>query len=230
LSDARALGIPDSVGIAAAADEHLTDLQVASGVAYAQGFRDVLGVDRTGAYGFAEFIDGVHNAGMASWWWKCGAAPTAAESTWATLWQRNSGQTTQTVNKVVVDVDDQLNSIGDDVALTADDIDAVATATLNKLMQAPITRQTNPGNPTRTGNTDLGAIIGYFDTSFDGVIVAATKPATVTLSDAQVSSLSDTVTAAVSKAVAGLSLSVSPSDQEAIATAVAAELGAKLTA
>jgi hypothetical protein len=111
LADARAKGIPDSVGIAAACDEHLTSAQIAAAVDYVRGFRDVLGQARTGAYGFAEFVDAVHAAGYVSWLWKCGAAPTTAESSWITFWQRNAGTTTQTVNRVVVDIDDQETAI-----------------------------------------------------------------------------------------------------------------------
>jgi hypothetical protein len=112
LADARALGIPDTVGIAAACDEHLTSAQVPTAVQYAHGFADVLGTDRAGAYGFAEFVDAVHAADIVGWWWKCGSAPTAAEAAWITFWQRNAGQTTQTINRVLVDIDDEENTIG----------------------------------------------------------------------------------------------------------------------
>jgi hypothetical protein len=125
LSTARAYGIPDSVGIAAAADEHLTAGQVPAAADYVRGFRDVLGQARTGAYGFEEFITAVHAAGWASWHWKCGSAPTAAERAWVTFWQRNTGQTTQTINGVVCDLNDQINPIGDDMPLTNDDIAAI---------------------------------------------------------------------------------------------------------
>lgn len=110
LADARRLGIPDSVGIAAACDEHLTTAQITTCVDYVRGFHDVLGQGRTGAYGFAEFVDAVHAQGYAGWWWKAGAAPTAAESTWVSFWQQNTG--TQTVNHVAVDIDLQYHQVG----------------------------------------------------------------------------------------------------------------------
>lgn len=56
--------------------------------------------------------------------------------------------------------------------------------------------------------------------------LAAAKPTAVTLSPDQLTAIEATV----STAVAGLNLSVSPTDQAAIAKAVAAELGAKLSA
>jgi hypothetical protein len=115
LATARAFGIPDSVGIAAASDEHLAPEQIPTAVDYARGFASVLGVARTGAYGFAEFVDAVRAAGVAGWFWKCGSAPTAAEAGWVNLWQRNTGATTQTINGVVCDLNEQRNAIGDTV-------------------------------------------------------------------------------------------------------------------
>lgn len=117
LSTARAYGIPDTVGIAAAADEHLTAGQIPAAVDYVRGFRDVLGQARTGAYGFEEFIAAVHAAGWASWHWKCGSAPTAAERAWVTFWQRNTGQTTQTINGVVCDLNDQINPLPEEITM-----------------------------------------------------------------------------------------------------------------
>lgn len=157
LADARALGIPDSVGIAAACDEHLTASQIPTTVDYVRGFRDVLGLARTGAYGFAEFVDAVHAKGYAAWWWKCGSAPTASESTWVNIWQRNTNPSTQTVAKVVVDIDDQYNSLEEDVAVT----DADATLIANKILDMPLTREGNG----QTGNTSLRAVLEWFDSA-----------------------------------------------------------------
>lgn len=126
LSTARAYGIPDSVGIAAAADEHLTAGQVPAAVDYVRGFRDVLGKNRTGAYGFAEFVDAVHTAGYAGWYWKCGSAPSAAESGWVNFWQRNTGQTTQVINGIICDLNEERIPVtGVDMPLTNDDIAAI---------------------------------------------------------------------------------------------------------
>lgn len=122
-ADARSLGIPDTVGIAAASDMHLTPSQVTAAVAYMRGFASVLG-PRAGAYGFAEYVDAVHADGLGTWWWKCGSAPTSAEG-WVTFWQRNSGQTTATVNGVVCDINEQRSALssavlagGNDMAVT----------------------------------------------------------------------------------------------------------------
>lgn len=111
VATARSLGIPDSVGIASAADEHLSATQVPTSVDYVRGFRDVLGLARTGCYGFAEHVDAVHTAAMATWFWKCGSAPTASES-WVNFWQRNTGQTTISINGVVCDLNEQCLPIG----------------------------------------------------------------------------------------------------------------------
>lgn len=106
LNDARALGIPDSVGIAAAADAHAANqAQINAAVEYARGFRDVLGLGRTGFYGFQETVTAVRNAGVASWFWRCGSQPSAAEKTWTHLWQRNDGTTT--VSGIAVDINEQ---------------------------------------------------------------------------------------------------------------------------
>lgn len=125
LNDARALGIPDSVGIAAAADAHAANqAQINAAVDYARGFQDVLGKARTGFYGFQETVTAVRNAGIGSWYWRCGSQPTAAEKTWTHLWQRNDGTTT--VSGVVVDINEQylpITSQEDD--MQADERDAL---------------------------------------------------------------------------------------------------------
>lgn len=213
LNDARGMGVPDSVGIAAACDEHLTAGQITTALAYVQGFRDVLGATRTGAYGFAEFVDAVHAAGMAGWWWKCGTAPTLSESQWVTFWQRNTGQTTQTINKVVVDLNNQISSIGIGDDLTPEE---------HNWLQAVF------------GSLYVTASTPYGNTLFDSArlqgeqlaALAAAPAPSVTLSADQLTTLE----AAVSTAVAGLNLSVSASDVSAIAQAVSALLGAKLVA
>lgn len=98
LADARALGIPDSVPIAAAADAHAANqTQINGAVEYARGFRDVLGLARTGFYGFQETVTAVRNAGHASWFWRCGSQPTTAEKAWTHFWQRNIAPTIRNV-------------------------------------------------------------------------------------------------------------------------------------
>lgn len=106
LADARALGIPDSVGVASAADGHLNAGQVRTGVGYHAGFAEVLGTERAGAYGFGEYIRAIQAAGSASWLWQCGTRP--APGVGVHFWQRNVGLTQVEVNGVTVDIDDQL--------------------------------------------------------------------------------------------------------------------------
>lgn len=235
LRDARSLGIPDSVGIAAASDEHLAASQITTSLAYVQGFRDVLGAARTGAYGFAEFVDAVHSAGLAGWWWKAGNAPTLAESSWVTFWQRNNGLTTETINKVVVDLDNEVNA-----PITAGDEDMAVTDSL-----APYGGvRASDGAPVTVGDALATAYVALSNASHDPegktlfdrfsaidaalatLTAAANVPApAVTLSAEQLSALEATVTTAVQ----GLNLPVSATDVSAIAQAVAALLGSKLS-
>jgi hypothetical protein len=111
LSTARAYGIPDTVGIAAACDEHLSAAQVPTAIEYVAGFVSVLELPRTGAYGPAELIDAVHSANAAGWTWKWGSAPTAAEQQWLTFWQRNAAPSTIVIGGVTCDRNDQYNPI-----------------------------------------------------------------------------------------------------------------------
>lgn len=112
LDDARALGIPDWVGIAACADEHaVTADEIACAVEYAKGFRDVLGYGRTGFYGFGETSRAVRAAGVVSWHWRCGSEPSKAEQLWLHFWQRNKAPTTRTVSGIVCDINEQYNDV-----------------------------------------------------------------------------------------------------------------------
>lgn len=90
LAAANALGAPSSSVIFAAADGHLNSAQVAVTTAYVQGFRDVLGYNRTGIYGFSEVIGPCHAAGLAKFFWQCGSSPfSTGTSDYVNLWQRN---------------------------------------------------------------------------------------------------------------------------------------------
>lgn len=166
LSTARAYGIPDSVGIAAAADEHLTaalaagEADVTSALAYVAGFVSVLGLARTGAYGPAELIDAVHATNAAEWTWKWGTAPTAAEQAWLTFWQRNAGQTTQVINGVTCDLNDQFNSIPGGPMTNPD--------------ETVLQRGSLPGAP-ETGTTSVDAVAEYSDANKDLELAAIAK-------------------------------------------------------
>lgn len=234
MNDARSLGIPDSIGIAAACDEHLTQGQITTALAYVQGFRDVLGAARTGAYGFAEFVDAVHSAGLAGWWWKCGSAPTLSESSWVTFWQRNNGLTTETINKVIVDLDDQERLSDMAVGWEQSDTDALMTSTVTatsptgQLVTLPLGTWLTL---VRFHQDDTEA--ASFATVVAGITDLQTKvgqPTPVTLAPSDLTVLEASVAAAVQTAVTGLNLPVSVTDQESIAKAVAVELGARLTA
>lgn len=132
LGDARSLGIPDSVGIAACADAHaVSAAQIACCVEYAKGFRDVLGYGRTGFYGFGETSRAVHTAGVASWHWRCGSEPSKAEQQWLHFWQRNKAPTTRIVSGVTCDINEQYN----DVAVRPPLVTATTTTGGTDLMQ-----------------------------------------------------------------------------------------------
>lgn len=122
-STARALGIPDTVPIAAAADAHASGSQITDAVAYVKGFRDVLGLQRTGIYGFREVVTAVRSAGVASWFWLCGSAPSTSDQTWLHFWQRNDGTTT--VSGVTADINVQYQPLPQEI--TVDWSDTIGT-------------------------------------------------------------------------------------------------------
>ncbi|HEY2101427.1 MAG TPA: DUF1906 domain-containing protein [Pseudonocardia sp.] len=108
--DAHNCGIPTSVSIAASVDMHLNASQVPTALNYLRGFQAALGRARTGAYGFSEFTQAAHDAGLGSWWWLCGTAPSNAQRQWVTFWQRNAGITEQVVSGIACDINDQINT------------------------------------------------------------------------------------------------------------------------
>lgn len=130
LSDARACGVPeDKIFIFAPSDAHAaSQWQITDTVAYVRGFRDVLGVSRTGHYGFSETNIAVHNAGVASGFWRCGSQPSTADKAWVNFWQRNVAPTTKVVSGVVCDINDLYHQIlqGDDMPITDDDAKKIA--------------------------------------------------------------------------------------------------------
>lgn len=196
LNDARALGIPDTIGIAAAADAHAANAgQIAAAVEYVRAFRDVLGVGRTGFYGFVETSNAVRAAGVASWHWRCGSYPDAAARTWVHFWQRNSGLTTTPVSGVTCDINDQLNPLPTqgvpDMSFDQPDRDA-----LNAIKAVVATRY--PSLVDGTLSYDTGEFVRFVD--------AATN--------------------AISKRLDTLATPVAPSiDLDALAAKVAAKLG-----
>jgi hypothetical protein len=150
LDDAHALGIPDAVGIAAAADSHAANqAQIDAAVQYARGFQDVLGKARTGFYGFSETVNAVKNAGIGSWYWRCGSQPTSADQAWTNLWQRNDGTTT--VAGTTVDINEQYQPITSQEDDLTPDQSQKLDAIYNQLAGS-ITAGQYPGWPIDLGN------------------------------------------------------------------------------
>lgn len=116
LADAQGCGVPESeIFVFAASDAHASaQWQIADTVAYVTGFRDVLGVARTGHYGFSETNVAVHNAGVASGFWRCGSEPSTADKAWVNFWQRNAAPTTRVVSGVICDINEQYQPLQED--------------------------------------------------------------------------------------------------------------------
>jgi hypothetical protein len=131
LADARACGVPeDKIFIFAASDAHApAQWAINDTVRYVTGFRDVLGVARTGHYGFSETNVAVHNAGVASGFWRCGSKPSTLDQGWVNFWQRNVAPTTKVVAGVVCDINDQYHAINpEDTDMPLTDADAQLVA------------------------------------------------------------------------------------------------------
>lgn len=226
LADARAQGVPDSVGIACAADEHLTAAQIPTAVEYARGFRDVVGAARMGVYGFSEFVAAARAAGIGSWFWQCGNPPsTTGTSGFVTFWQRNGyagAAPTAYVAGVQCDISEQLRDLGIDM-------DANDVITADGLPDSDKVRNVLwYGNKFAKAAKDAGEANGAkLDALTAAVAALAAKPAAVvTVTPEQL----DGLKAAVVDAVHSAPAAVSPEDKTAIATAVVAALGAKLAA
>jgi hypothetical protein len=159
LNDARACGIPDSVGIAAAADAHAgNSQQITDAVAYTRGFRDVLGLGRTGFYGFSETLSAVHAAGVASWFWRCGSEPSEADAAWIHFWQRNTAPTIRVVSGIQCDINEQYHPPGGD-----DMFDQADRDTLNLLKAVVADRRPSLVDP--TASFDTGEFVRFIDAS-----------------------------------------------------------------
>ncbi|MGW4487841.1 glycoside hydrolase domain-containing protein [Amycolatopsis sp. NPDC004368] len=108
LADARVCGVPDNeIFVFGASDAHASaQWQIDDTVDYIRGFRDVLGLGRTGHYGFVETQTAVRKAGVASGFWRCGSEPSAADKQWVHLWQRNKAPTVRVVGGVTCDINE----------------------------------------------------------------------------------------------------------------------------
>lgn len=211
-ADARALGIPDSVPILAAADSHATAGQVADAVKYARGFNDALGHATSGTYGFIETLTGVHNAGVGSYFWLAGSQPSAANQQWIHLWQRNDGS--PLVAGIQVDVSEQYLPIGD----TGVELVDLETQTV-------VPNHTNPAAP-----FSVTAVLGWTnaDTYAIRTTVTALAPQVTALAAAVASLQAGGVD--VTALAAAVSAQVNASIASTVATAVAAELERRLAA
>lgn len=111
LADLTALGIPPTVPVGAAADEHLSAAQVAQAVSYQRGFHDTVRAAHPNraivGYGYAEFITAIAAAGLADILWQCGARSAVGPN--VHFWQDNTG--TETVAGIHVDRNWQLRSL-----------------------------------------------------------------------------------------------------------------------
>lgn len=96
VADADLLGYPSALPIFFCADGWLADSHIAVGtaMAYLDGAASVIGKERTGAYGFRDFIQAARAGHHARWLWLCGAKPTDAEVAqgWPHLYQWNNGK------------------------------------------------------------------------------------------------------------------------------------------
>jgi len=81
VNDANGIGYPDTLPIFMSADKHLNELGVSTStaMAYLDGAASVLGRQRTGAYGFSDFIYAAQDGGHAPWLWLCGAKDTVRD-------------------------------------------------------------------------------------------------------------------------------------------------------
>jgi hypothetical protein len=93
--DADSIGYPHNWPIFFCADGWLalSNIPVATAMSYLDGAASVIGKNRTGAYGFRDFIQAAKAGGHAEWLWLCGTAPADGEVAqgWPHLYQWNGG-------------------------------------------------------------------------------------------------------------------------------------------
>jgi hypothetical protein len=134
LADARAQGIPDSVGIACAADAHVSPdphvgpAQIQDAVRYAAGFASVVGKGRAGFYGFSETSRAVHAADVVGWHWRCGTEPTAEDKKWVNFWQRNTAPTVIWVSGIPCDINEVIRPLNQEEDMSWDEKSGVVAA------------------------------------------------------------------------------------------------------
>lgn len=165
VADARAQGVPDWVPLACAADAHAQAFQIDDVVRYARGFEAAVGKARCGFYGFSETLNAVHDAGVGSWYWRCGSEPTAAEKTWVNFWQRNKAPTVRTVAGVPCDINEVYRPI-----LQGDDDMPFSPTDFNSLMWGNVFDGPTPGGRNYAAFVkDMDAKLGGLATSLAAV-------------------------------------------------------------
>jgi hypothetical protein len=123
LDGANYIGYPSDRHIFFCFDRHATVSELPAWQSYLDGAASVLGVGRTGAYGFSEAIDAAR--GHASAFWQCGSRSVVRSFT--NFYQRNDGTTV--VGGITCDINDVLVSLENDVAITDDDANKIAGRT-----------------------------------------------------------------------------------------------------
>jgi hypothetical protein len=95
LQDADSIGYPASLPIFFCADGWLasSNISVATAMSYLDGAASIMGRQRTGAYGFRDFIEPAKQGGHARWLWLAGQAPSDSElaAGWPHFYQWNNG-------------------------------------------------------------------------------------------------------------------------------------------
>jgi hypothetical protein len=231
LADAGACGITGVLFMSA--DQHLTTAQLPVWQQYLQGAKTVLG-SRTGAYGFSEAVSAAKAVGVTNLW-QCGSRSTLIAG--ANLYQRNTGGTT--VSGIAVDINDLITPFSAPAAPQprSEDMGRVINASNGyqgwsdgnllrgmTATEAAADQTKFPAYPMDAATWDAAVAR---TTAWDARLAT---PTSVTLTDAQFTVLTQDVAAGISGAVGTLNLSVSTSDQAAIASAVATELAARLSA
>lgn len=88
LNDLESMGI--SIQLIIAVNDKTTFNQ--ADVDYVRGFRDTVGYNRTGVYGFSNYLRAVRTGKLACYYHQCGDSPIATGTdTFVNVWQRNDG-------------------------------------------------------------------------------------------------------------------------------------------
>lgn len=194
MADLRNCGYPNTTPVGVAADEHLTAAQINLGVQYQKGFyqrvksQGWLGL--TGGYGFKEYTQAIHSAGMAEWIWQCGSV----NDLWSgvTFWQDNT-------TSGPIDSDWQLLTLGEEMPLTQADVDLIFNNKVN--------RQALSGD-TEAGYTSLANFLAYSDSFFALVHMQMLAQQGIAVTPAQMTDLETKLAAALPK---GWNVAITPS-------------------